>query len=82
MQVVTFVHSHLAARASLLEVTRQLGDSSEVSRRELLAHTHFLRTTDIHTNVNILWCNVYGFQAADGPKQQTQWAHIGAVLDR
>ena len=82
IQVVTFVHAHLAARASLLEVTRQLNSPSAASRRELLAHTHFLRTTDIHSNVNILWVNVYAFQADAGPKQAAQWDLIGAVLDR
>ena len=37
-QVVTFVHCQLAARASLLEVTRQLGDSSAASRQIGRAH--------------------------------------------
>ena len=76
------VHCHLAARASLLEVSRQLGDPGDASRGELHARTHFLRTTDIHSQVRVLWVNVYGFQARDASKQRAQWAFIGAVLDR
>lgn len=81
-EVVTFVHSHLAARASLLEVSRQAYDVDNVSRGELLSRTHFVRTTDVHSRVTVVWTNIYGFQAKDVAKQEAQWAFVSAVLGR
>jgi len=81
-EVVTFVHSHLAARASLLEVTRLAYDCGGASRCELLSRTHFVRTTDVHSKVNVVWVNVYGFQAKDVAKQEAQWGFISAVVGR
>ena len=57
-EVVTFVHLHLAARASLLEVTRQAQDPAGTSPSILLSRTHFVRTTDVYTKVSVLWGNV------------------------
>ena len=81
-EVVSFVHCHLAARASLLEVSRQASDCDGASPSELLLRTHFVRTTDIHSSINVVWGNVYGFQARDSMKQEAQWRFIRAVLDR
>ncbi len=53
-EVVTFVQCHLAARASLQDVSRQLEDPSGASTCKLQAGTHFLRTTDINNKVNIV----------------------------
>ena len=72
-EVVTFVHLHLAARASLLEVTRQAQDPAGTSPSILLSRTHFVRTTDVYTKVSVLWGNVYAFQAGDPVCQESQW---------
>ncbi len=81
-EVVTFAHCHLAARDSLLDVSRKLEDPSTASSSELLARTHFLRTTDIHNRGDIVWVNVNGFQAKDASQQEAQWSFIRAVLTR
>ena len=81
-EVVTFVHIHLAARASLLEVTRQAQDPAGTSPNILLSRTHFVRTTDVYTKVSVLWGNVYAFQASNPVCQESQWEFISAVIGR
>ncbi len=81
-EVVTFVHCHLAARATLLDITRQTMDVTAASRSELLSKTQVLRTTDVQSQVNILWLNIYGFQASDPTRQEAQWNLIHSVVTR
>jgi hypothetical protein len=57
-EVVTFVHGHLAARATLLDFTRQTMDVIAASRSELLSMAQVLRATDVQSHINILWLNL------------------------
>ncbi len=81
-EVVTFVNSHLAARASLLEVLRQVNDIKGATRSELLSRTHFVLTSDVLSMTRVLRANVYGFQAKEVVKQEAQWGLISSVLHR
>jgi len=81
-EVITFVHCHLAARATLLDISQQLNDSFGASRCDLHSRVQVLRTTDVQSKVNILWINVYGFQASEPTRQEAQWALISAVTER
>ena len=81
-QVITFMHCHLAARASILNVDSQAGELTNVDASDLLNRSHFIRTTDTSNGKNALWGNIYGFQATDPLKQEALWTFIESVLQR
>ncbi len=81
-EIVIFVDCHPAARASLLNVSRQLEDPNGASSCEMLERTRFMRTTDVPNEVNIIWANIYTFQGKDATRQEALWSLIRAVLDR
>jgi len=73
LQVVTLVHCYVAARASLLAITDQLG-AVAAAPPELGAHVHALRLIEPRTGASLLVVNARQFQA-------TQPAHQAVLLE-
>jgi hypothetical protein len=63
------------SRTSLLDFSRQLDEPSAALSSELLARTHFLWTTDMHSRLDIIWANIWATWEA-------QWSLIRVVLIR
>ena len=81
IQVVTFVHVHLGARATLVDVKQQY-DAVANTAPDVLLRTHFVRIVEPRTNASILLANVYQYQAAQPRQQAACLSLISAVFTR
>ena len=81
IQVLTFIHIQLAARASLLEIGQQL---ATVAREvpDVRSRVHFIRVIDPLSEVSLLMINVYQYQADQPEQQAALLSLITSVVER
>ena len=70
IRVITFVHLALAARGTQIDIHKMTSPHPACPIEDLAARMQIIKTTDIHTETNILWINVYQYQASQPVEQQ------------
>ena len=68
--VVTFIHLGLSARGSQIDIHRMTSPDPSIPIKELAGRIQAIKTIDVHTNIIILWINVYNYQATQVPQQK------------
>ena len=85
IQTVTLVHAQLAARASVLDISKQCSDLDIRSAApDVLCHAHFIRVIDPRSEMSLLIGNCYQYQASQ-PETRKQAALLtlaGSAIDR
>ena len=81
IHVVTLVHVHLAARATMLDINQQLA-AIDLVAPDCRWRVHFLRVLDPHSQVALLIGNVYQAQATQPEQQDALLALTGSVIQR
>ena len=81
LQVVTFVHIQLAARASLLDIGQQFAAAIQVAP-DARSRTHFIRVIDPLSEVSLLLVNAYQYQADQPEQQAALLSLISSVVQR
>ena len=81
VDTVTLVHIRMAARASLLDVSREFAPIAGQAP-EALARVHFVRLLDPEGQVALLLGNVHQYQAGDSPQQTAVLSLIKSVITR
>ena len=80
IQTATLVHHGLAARATQLPIQAPTAAPTVVPIRELASRVQFIRTLDVHSEVTILWVNMYQYQAHEHERQQALLDLTGSML--
>jgi len=81
LQVVSFIHIQLAARASLLDIGQQLTAVAQAAP-DARSRTHFIRVIDPLSEVSLLLVNVYQYQADQPEQQAALLSLISSVVQR
>jgi len=81
-QVITFLHGALAAKATQLDLSHFLANTSQALRIDISARIQSIRTTDIHTGSRILFINLYQFQSDQAALQDALLTLVSRILAR
>ena len=85
IRVVTFVHLALAARGTQIDIHKMTSPHPTCPIEDLATRIQVIKTTDVHTETNIIWINIYQYQASQPVAQQAlldlithviqEWSH-------
>jgi ribonuclease HI len=80
VRVVTFVHHALAARGTQIDISKMIVPNAACQLTELAARVQVIKTSDVHTDVQVLWINIYNFLATQHAEQQALLDLVGQIV--